>query len=178
MMQPEVFRAYFVAYWNANWQIRIHVNGDAALDLVLETLEASMAVHPRSDHRTVIVHFANSTEEQVDRIARLGAIVSANPYYPVGFADKYAEHGLGPRRADSMVRAASVLRRGIPLSLHSDLPMGAADPLTLAWCAVNRITSGGRVAGPDQRISAASLRVRRRSSRCSAMTPTPWNRHA
>jgi predicted amidohydrolase YtcJ len=96
MMQPEVFRAFFTVYWNANWQLHIHVNGDAVLDLVLDALEASMAAHPRCDHRTVIVHFANSAEEQVDRIARLGAIVSANSYYPVGFADKYAEHGLGP----------------------------------------------------------------------------------
>jgi len=51
------------------------------------------------------------------------------------------------------VRAASVLRRGIPLSLHSDLPMGPAAPLTLAWCAVNRRTASGRTAGPEQRIS-------------------------
>jgi predicted amidohydrolase YtcJ len=51
------------------------------------------------------------------------------------------------------VRAASVLQRGIPLSFHSDLPMGPADPLTLAWCAVNRLTPSGRVAGPEQRVS-------------------------
>lgn len=153
MMQPEVFRAFATAYWNANWQLHVHVNGDAALDLVLDTVEECMARHPRTDHRTVIVHFANSTEEQVDRIARVGAIVSANPYYPVGFADKYATHGLGAARADAMVRSASVLRRGIPLSFHSDLPMGPAAPLTLAWCAVNRRTPSGRVAGPEQRIS-------------------------
>lgn len=101
----------------------------------------------------MIVHFANSTEAQVERIAQLGCIVSANSYYPVGFADQYTAHGLGSERADAMVRAASVLSRGIPLSLHSDLPMGPAAPLTLAWCAVNRQTPSGRVAGPDQRIS-------------------------
>ncbi|MDG4668959.1 amidohydrolase [Mycobacterium sp. 236(2023)] len=153
MMQPDTFRAFARVYWNAGWQLHIHVNGDAALDLVLDTIESCMAEHHREDHRTVIVHFANSTEEQIDRIARLGAIVSANSYYPVGFADKYAEHGLGRKRADAMVRAASVLRRGIPLSFHSDLPMGPAAPLTLAWCGVNRLTPSGRVAGPEQRIS-------------------------
>ncbi len=153
MMQPDTFRAFAKAYWHADWQLHIHVNGDAALDLVLDTIAECQAAHPRADHRTVIVHFANSTEEQVDRIAELGCIVSANPYYPVGFADQYARHGLGPGRADTMVRAASVLRRGIPLSLHSDLPMGPAAPLTLAWCAVNRRTPDGRIAGPEQRIS-------------------------
>ena len=153
MMQPETFRAFFRSYWEAGWQPHVHVNGDAGLDLVLDTVEECLATHPRDDHRTVIVHFANSTEEQVDRIARLGCIVSANPYYPVGFADQYAAHGLGADRADTMVRAASVLRRGIPLSLHSDLPMGPAAPLALASFAVNRRTPAGRVVAPEQRIS-------------------------
>jgi predicted amidohydrolase YtcJ len=119
-------------YWNAGYQLHIHVNGDLGLDVVLGVVETLMAENPRADHRTVIVHFANSTEEQIGRIARLGAIVSANPYDPVGFADKYGEVGLGPERADVMVRANSVLKRDIPLSYHSDLPMGPAAPLTLA----------------------------------------------
>lgn len=153
MMQPAAFRAFAKVYWDAGWQLHIHVNGDAGLDLVLDTIEDCMSTRPRTDHRTVIVHFANSSEEQIDRIARLGCIVSANSYYPVGFADQYAAHGLGPERADTMVRASSVLRRGIPLSLHSDLPMGPAAPLTLAWCAVNRRTPAGRTAGPEQRIT-------------------------
>jgi len=153
MMQPDTFKVFFAVYWNADWQLHIHVNGDAGLDLVLDTVEAAMAEHPRTDHRTVIVHFANSTEEQIDRIAALGCIVSANSYYPVGFADQYARHGLGAERADVMVRAASVLARGIPLSLHSDLPMGPAAPLSLASFAVNRVTPSGRVAGPSERIS-------------------------
>ncbi len=153
MMQPDTFRAFATVYWKAGWQLHIHVNGDAGLDLVLDTIEECMAAHPRTDHRTVIVHFANSTEEQIDRIARLGCLVSANSYYPVGFADKYAAHGLGPERADTMVRAASVRSRGISLSLHSDLPMGPAAPLALASFAVNRRTPSGRVAGPEQRIS-------------------------
>ena len=160
LMTPDVLGRFARVYWDAGWQLHIHVNGDLGLDVVLDVLESCMVAQPRADHRTVIVHFANSTEEQVDRIARLGAIVSANPYYPSGFADKYAERGLGPERADSMVRSASVLARSIPLSFHSDLPMGPADPLKLVWCAVNRLTQSGRVAGPEQRISIdAALRA-------------------
>ena len=52
-----------------------------------------------------------------------------------------------------MVRAASVRRREIPLSYHSDLPICASDPLAMASWGVNRVTHSGRVAGPDQRIS-------------------------
>lgn len=152
MMEPDELRTVFDAYWDAGWQIHIHVNGDLGLEVLLDIIEDAQQRNPRIDHRSVIVHFANSTEEQVDRIARLGAIVSANPYYPVGFADKYGEWGLGPERADTMVRSASVLQRRIPLSFHSDLPMCPADPMLMASFAVNRVTPSGRVAGPEQRI--------------------------
>jgi len=152
LMEPHDLRSVFDAYWDAGWQIHIHVNGDLGLEVLLGVIEDAQHRKPRTDHRTVIVHFANSTEEQVDKIARLGAIVSANPYYPVGFADKYSQWGLGPVRADAMVRAASVLSRKIPLSYHSDLPMCPADPMLMASFGVNRVTPSGRVAGPEQRI--------------------------
>lgn len=81
------------------------------------------------------------------------AVVSANPYYVSGFADKLGLNGLGKERADAMVRIGSVEKAGVSLSLHSDLPMGPANPLYLAWCAVNRITPSGRAARPDLGIS-------------------------
>ncbi len=152
MMEPDIYSRYFDVYWDAGWQIHTHVNGDAGLEMVLDTMAAAMARTPRDDHRCVIVHFANSTEQQIERIADLGAIVSANPYYPCGFADRYGAFGLGPERADVMVRSRSVLDRKVSLSFHSDLPMGPAEPLKMAWFATDRITQSGRVAGPDQRI--------------------------
>ena len=153
MMTPENLEQRGQLYWNAGYQLHIHVNGDLGLEVVLDMLERRMRENPRANHRTVIIHFATSTEEQVARIARLGAIVSANPYYTVGFADKFGQVGLGPQRADQMVRSASVLKRHIPLSFHSDLPIGPSSPLHFVWCAVNRVTPSGRVAGPEQRIS-------------------------
>lgn len=153
LMTPDVLEERGKLYWDAGYQLHIHVNGDLGLDIVLDMLERRLRENYRDDHRSVIVHFANSTEEQVDRIAELGAIVSANPYYTVGFADKYSGFGLGPERADHMVRSQSVIDCGIPLSFHSDLPMGPSDPLKLMWCAVNRLTQSGRTAAPDQRIS-------------------------
>lgn len=152
LMTPEDLNQRAQLYWDAGYQLHIHVNGDLGLETVLDVLERRMRENPRAGHRAVIIHFATSTEEQIARIARLGAIVSANPYYTVGFADKFGQFGLGPQRADAMVRSASVLKRHIPLSFHSDLPMGPSAPLHFVWCAVNRITPSGRVAGPEERI--------------------------
>jgi len=153
IIEPEVFERYFRAYWDAGWQVSTHVTGDLGLEVLLDVIERCMIANPRSDHRSLIVHFASSTEEQVDRIARLGCIVSSNPYYPVAFADRYAQYGLGAERADVMVRNASVLARSIPLSFHSDLPMAPGEPLFLAWCAATRRTESSRIAAPEQRIS-------------------------
>ena len=153
MMDLDVFAKAFRVYWNAGYQIHIHVNGDAGLDMVLNNLEENMRRNPRFDHRTVIVHFAVSTKDQVDRIARLGAIVSANPYYPVALADQYSKSGLGPERADPMARLGDVERAGVSYSLHSDMPMAPAQPLFLMHSAVNRTTLSGRVAAPEQVVS-------------------------
>jgi hypothetical protein len=153
MMDLDTFAKAFRVYWDADYQIHIHVNGDAGLDMVLNNLEENMRRNPRFDHRTVIVHFAVSNKEQVDRIARLGAIVSANPYYPVVLADQYSKSGLGPERADPMVRLGDVERAGVSYSLHSDMPMAPAQPLFLMHAAVNRTTLSGRVSAPDQRVS-------------------------
>jgi len=75
LMEPEQLKLVFDTYWDAEWQIHIHVNGDLGLEVLLDIIEEAQRRKPRNDHRTVIVHFANSTEEQVERIASLGAIV-------------------------------------------------------------------------------------------------------
>jgi predicted amidohydrolase YtcJ len=153
MMDPDFFARSFKVYWDNGYQIHIHVNGDAGLDLLLDQLEFCLRNKPRSDHRTVVVHFAVARPEQVDRIMRLGAIVSGNPYYPVALADNYRTNGLEPERADIMVRMGDVERAGIHYSYHADMPMAPAQPLFLMWAGVNRITNNGNLRGPEQRVS-------------------------
>ena len=153
MMDPDFFARTFRIYWDLGYQIHVHVNGDAGLDMVLDQLELNMRRHPRNDHRTVVVHFAVSRPEQVARIERLGAIVSGNPYYPVALADNYRVNGLGPERADAMVRMGDVERAGISFSYHADMPMAPSQPLLLMWTGVNRITNDGNLRGPEQRVS-------------------------
>jgi predicted amidohydrolase YtcJ len=153
MMDPDFFARTMKVYWDAGYQLHIHVNGDAGLDMVLDQLEQNMRRKPRADHRTVIIHFAISMPDQVSRIKRLGAIVSGNPYYPVALADNYRANGLDPARADNMVRMGDVERAGISYSYHSDMPMAPGQPLLLMWSGVNRVTNNGNVRGPDQRVS-------------------------
>lgn len=153
MMDPDFFARTMKVYWDAGYQLHIHVNGDAGLDMVLDQLETNIRRHPRPDHRTVIIHFAVSRPDQVARIKQLGAIVSGNSYYPVALADNYRSNGLDPARADSMVRMGDVEKAGISYSFHSDMPMAPGQPLLLMWSGVNRVTNDGNVRGPEQRVS-------------------------
>jgi predicted amidohydrolase YtcJ len=122
-------------------------------------MKRRQAEYPREDHRFTIVHFANSTDEQVKQLKELGAIISVNPYYVTGFGQRFGEVGLGEERAHAMVRLATIEKEGIPVSLHSDMPMAPSDPLLLAWSAVTRQTNEGKVLRPDLALSLdAALR--------------------
>ena len=119
--------------------------------VLVASLEKASKRKPREDHRTVLVHFGFATPELVDRWAKLGGIVSANPYYVTALAGRYAKLGIGPDRARNMVPLGDVIRNRLPLSFHSEMPMAPAKPLQLVWAGVTRLTAAGAVPGPDGR---------------------------
>jgi predicted amidohydrolase YtcJ len=128
--------------------------------MVLATLQMLQDAKPRVDHRFTIEHFGYCTGEQVRKLARLGAIVSANPYYMYEMGDEYLRQALGPDRAAKMVRLGSVSRAGVPLALHSDFAMAPAQPLRLAQIAITRRTAeGAQLAESEQLTLDQALRA-------------------
>jgi predicted amidohydrolase YtcJ len=152
IMDPDVFGYAFQTFWDAGYHIHVHNNGDAGMDVLLDNLERAQRRTPRFDHRMTIVHFGFAETEQVRRAARLGAIVSANPYYVTALAGRYDDVGIGPERAARMVPLKDAADVGMHISFHSDMPMAPAKPMQLVWSAVNRFTAEGDVAGPEQRV--------------------------
>jgi predicted amidohydrolase YtcJ len=153
MMTPEKQAAVLEAFWPKGWDIHVHVNGDAGLDLVLDQIEAMQRTHPAPDKRVVLEHYGYAREDQHRRLKALGIAVSNNAYYLHELAPIYAESGLGPERAADISPLGGLARAGVPISFHSDFPMAPAEPLLLAWVAVNRIGSDGEVWGEDQKLA-------------------------
>lgn len=148
--EPELLGQQLETYWPLGFSLHIHVNGDEGLDVVLAAVERL----PRHAGQTITLeHLGYSTEAQNRRIAELGLMVSAQPNYIRVLGDAYAETGLGPDRAAAMNRLGSLEAKGVPLGLHSDFNMAPIDPLYLAWIAANRITIGGTVKAPAERLS-------------------------
>ena len=153
LMTPAELEEAARVYWNAGYQIYVRANGDAGIGATLDVLETLMEENPRADHRFTIVGFGYSTPAQIERIARLGAQISANPYYLYALGDLYAEVGLGTDRAEVISRLGSAVKRGIPVALHSDFAMAPARPLWLAWNAASRRTSDGKVFSPEEQLT-------------------------
>ena len=153
LMSPEVLAAGVRHWWKEGWQIHVHVNGDASMDAVLAALESAQAEKPRFDHRFHVHHVGICSAAQVQRLAALGAHASVNPYFIHALADDFSLFGLGPERASQITRCGTMLRAGMKVSFHSDFMMAPPEPLLLAWCAANRITPSGKVAGANECLS-------------------------
>lgn len=153
LMHPDVLAAGVQVFWEAGYQIHVHVNGDAGMDSVLAALSAAQARKPRFDHRFIMHHVGFHTNAQSRRMAALGAHASVNPYYIHALADAFGQAGLGPDRADQIVRAGSIVRNGMGVSFHSDFMMAPMEPLLLAWCAASRTTRSGRKVSPEECLS-------------------------
>jgi len=151
--QPGPFADFARSYWNAGYQIHVHTNGDGGAKMVLDVLQKLEDEKPRADHRFTIEHYGYADDGTSRRIAKLGAQVSANPFYLYDLGDRYAADGLGTDRASRIAPLGGLVKRNVPVSLHSDFPMAPAEPLFLAWTAATRETLSGKVFAPSERLT-------------------------
>tara|TARA_B100002003_G_scaffold232158_1_gene243787 strand:+ start:1006 stop:2649 length:1644 start_codon:yes stop_codon:yes gene_type:complete len=139
----------------ARVQMHIHTNGDEASEVTLDALEAALCKAPWPDHRHTLQHVQMAGEDQFARMAAMGVCANLFANHMWYFGDAHYEMSIGPDRARRMDACRSALDHGVTLAIHSDTPVTPMGPLTVAWCAVNRITPKGRVLGEAQRITVA-----------------------
>ncbi|NRB82884.1 MAG: amidohydrolase [Winogradskyella sp.] len=153
MTPLDLFQKQITMYYDNDYKIHVHSNGDKGIQQVLDFLELDLKRNPRSDHRLTLHHMGYFTDDMAQQIADMGVEGSVNPYYLWALADKYSEVGLGKERGENLVRINSLVTRDVPVSFHSDFSMAPMEPLTLAWTAINRVTSQNSAFSQDQRIS-------------------------
>lgn len=136
-----------------NIPVQVHCNGDAAADMLFSAVEKSRGDIPRPDLRTTVIHGQTLREDQLDKIARYGLSPSYFPIHVYFWGDRHRDIFLGPERASRINPARSTLDRNIKMTLHHDAPIAGVDMLKVIWSAVNRLTSGGTLLGPEQCIT-------------------------
>jgi len=152
MTPLDLFQEQISMYWDNDYKIHVHSNGDKGIQQVLDFLKLDQKRNARNNHRFTLHHMGYYTDGMAQEIKDLGVEASVNPYYLWALSDKYRENGLGKERGDNLVRINSLVKREIPVSFHSDFSMAPMEPLTLAWTAINRVTSENNSVSPDQKI--------------------------
>jgi predicted amidohydrolase YtcJ len=158
---PDALAAVVAKAHRDGWQVGVHANGDAAIDVTIDAFEQALASDPRSDHRHRIEHCSVLHPEQITRMVNL----DLSPSFLIGhvrwWGKAFRDRLLGPERADRYDPCASALAKGLRISLHSDWNVTPLEPLRYVEDAVNRIMAeGGEVLNGNERIPVdAALRA-------------------
>lgn len=132
----------------------IHSNGDAAMDLALNAIEYARQETGNTTLRPHLIHCQYVRLDQFDRIQQLGNIgmtfFTPHVYF---WGDMHRDVLLGPERAPKICSMNEAINRGISYAIHNDPPVTPPNALHSMWVAVNRLTSSGKLLGPEQRIT-------------------------
>ena len=144
---PEGLREVMRAGLDDGWQLMIHTNGDAAVDLALDAAEELLpASAPGLRHR--FEHASVTSNEQLRRMAAAGISPSFLMDHVRFWGAAFRDTILGPDRAGRLDRVASAYRAGLRPSLHSDYNVTTVRPLRSAQTAVlRRLDADGTVLG-------------------------------
>jgi predicted amidohydrolase YtcJ len=148
-----VLNAGFDRFWKTNFQIHMHMNGDAAAEQALVAIENAVKKYGKSDHRPVFVHASYMRPDQIKRMKAVGGIPSyLVASIPAGGSTVL--NNFGKERADHMVATNTMIKNGMKFTISHDAPVsGTPAILPLVWAAVNRTTNEGLVIGADEKIT-------------------------
>lgn len=138
-----------------NWQMAIHVNGDAALDVVLDAFEAALTRHNLlgTDHRWRLEHLGAARPDQLKRAASLGVVASMGVFQFQYWGDLLDGQMFDHEQGSHWCRIRDATDAGLRPSYHNDGSVSPPSPLGNIKTAVTRTTTSGQAHGLDQRVS-------------------------
>ena len=135
----------------AGWQLGIHANGDAAIDITLRVYERLQRELPRRDPRFRIEHCTVINDSLVRRMRALGIIPTPFSTYVYFHGEKMREYGA--ERLNHMFAVRSFLDAGLRVTQNSDYPPGPFEPMMALQSSVTRTDMKGNVWGERQRVT-------------------------
>lgn len=150
---PQTFRDMVQHYHQAGLHLHVHTNGDEAVSIILDALDEALTMWPRPDHRHTLQHVQLIRQDQLQRVARLGACLNIFANHIYYWGDVHLSKTLGFDRCQRLEPTASADRMGITFGIHCDAPVTPISPLFTAWCATMRETASGVTLGEAEKIS-------------------------
>ncbi len=143
-------------YHRAGFQLAMHGNGDAAIELIIDAVARAQSEHHRPDARHILVHAQTIREDQINRMAGLSLYPSFFITHTYYWGDWHRTRSLGPKRAEHISPLGWADKANLSYTLHTDAPVTPIRPFELVWSAITRQTVSGHVLGRDQRTSRLS----------------------
>ena len=136
---------------DAGWQMGIHAIGDAAIQLVVDTLADALQRNPRDDHRHYLNHFSmRPPTATMEKMAQYGIHITQQPNFTYTLEGRYVAN-LDGSRLEHNNPLRSPMDHGIVVAISSDiLPIG---PLVGIYAAVTRKGMSGRVFAAEEAIT-------------------------
>jgi predicted amidohydrolase YtcJ len=145
------------------WPLAIHGNGDAAIDSILDAVEAaSKAGIDMKSLRCRVEHASILHDEQIARMKDLGVSPSFLINHVYFWGQTMRDNVFGPEKVQLLDRCASVDKAGLKWTMHSDAPVSNMGTLQKIRVAVARDLwkEPGNVLAPQEKVSVeAAIRA-------------------
>lgn len=149
----EAFESVFSDFHQRGFSVAVHVQGERAVDRVLDVAENVLAAYPRSDHRHRLEHNALISKDQIARANQLGFTLSFFVDHIWYYGDKLPQI-VGDDRTNRYMPLRWAQDEGVRLTLHADNPATPVAPFRTLNTAISRRSRAGGLVAPEQSLSA------------------------
>jgi predicted amidohydrolase YtcJ len=138
--------------YTKGWPVKVHANGDAAIDQLFAALRPVVAKHGVKPGQTILIHGQFIRPDQVQQLKPLGIFPSMFPMHTFYWGDWYKKI-VGPEKAAEISPMRSILNTGLHATSHTDAPVALPNSMQVVWATVNRISRSGAIIGADERVT-------------------------
>lgn len=149
---PDKLVGLMEPWWRDGQQLFVHSIGLEAQDATIAALRQLQLKFPRMDHRFTFEHVGMMRYDQIRALKALGGAANVNIYY-VWLRGEMYPGVVGTDRAEDLSPLGTLVKVGVPTTVHSDYPIGPPKPLLAITLAMTRTgQSATRTLGAGQAI--------------------------
>jgi predicted amidohydrolase YtcJ len=145
-------KAFFKKVYDLGLPLNVHANGDAAVDMLLRAHEYAAAGDLGKQRHVTVIHSQFVRPDQLDAYVAYSMTPSFFTEHAYYFGDTHILNR-GEKQAFFLSPMRAAIDKGLRPTNHTDFVVAPLDQMFVIWTAVNRISRGGVVVGPDQRIT-------------------------